>query len=330
MELTTDIALTELSSYLKKKGWINNLETVISIEIPGEGNMNRVLRAKTSNGSLILKQATTFVNKYPDIPAPIDRIDSEHRFYSLTGEVDSSQALFPHIIGYDRDKHLLVIEDLGKAVDYTYLYQKGQMPSEMEIRQLAAALKLLHGHPFTQDQIDTFPSNLALRKLNHQHIFEFPLMEENGFDLDTITPGLQDVAMKYKTDQNLKNLCKDLGSVYLGTGSHLLHGDYYPGSWLKTKTGIKVIDPEFCFFGPKEFDLGVVLAHMTMTQQSTYQKSLLLEEYGLPIDQALLRKFEGIEIIRRIIGLAQLPLDLTLEEKKELLKYAYHELTLDE
>jgi len=40
-------------------------------------------------------------------------------------------------------------------------------------------------------------------------------------------------------------------------------------------------------------------------------------------DGGLFSKFAGIEVIRRIIGLAQLPLDLTLKERLDLLDEAY-------
>ena len=40
-------------------------------------------------------------------------------------------------------------------------------------------------------------------------------------------------------------------------------------------------------------------------------------------DGSLMSKFAGIEIIRRLIGLAQLPLELSLEERLELLDSAY-------
>ena len=30
-----------------------------------------------------------------------------------------------------------------------------------------------------------------MRALNHEHLFSFPLRDDNGFDLDGITPGLR-------------------------------------------------------------------------------------------------------------------------------------------
>ena len=54
-----------------------------------------------------------------------------------------------------------------------------------------------------------------------------------------------------------------------------------------------LIDPEFSFMGFSEFDNGVMATHTA-----------------------------GIEIMRRLIGLAQSPLKRAIEEKKLLLKVA--------
>ena len=71
---------------------------------------------------------------------------------------------------------------------------------------------------------------------------------DNGFDLNTIQNGLQELSLKYKDNEQLKRTVEKLGKLYLGIGRTLVHGDYYPGSWLKTKTGVKIIDPEFSHY----------------------------------------------------------------------------------
>ena len=113
-------------------------------------------------------------------------------------------------------------------------------------------------------------------------------------------------------------------SLYLAKGKHLLHGDFYPGSWLKTANGLKVIDPEFGFVGPAEFDVGVLVAHLLMAQQPSETIKVFLSTYEASSDfnQSLFARFTGIEIFRRLIGIAQLPLSLTLLQKKNLLETA--------
>ncbi|MDW3196484.1 MAG: phosphotransferase [Cytophagales bacterium] len=326
MELTLDINPEELTTYLHDQSWIAAKEAVIRIEKPGEGNMNRVLRAITSTGSIILKQATEFVVKYPDIPAPISRIDVEQQFYQLAAVIPAIQNRQPTIMGFDGDNHVLAMEDLGSASDFTFLYQSGKVLTDDQATLIGNSLQALHGHEFPDDTVNHFPKNYELRKLNHQHIFELPFMTENSFDLDGFTPGLQEVSLKHKSDEGLKTAASNLGEVYLGNGTNLLHGDYYPGSWLNTDKGFQLIDPEFSFFGPPEFDLGVLLAHLKLSEQPESIRAIILKSYTSEVDETLLQQFEGIEIMRRLIGLAQLPLSMDLDRKSKLLQYAHQQV----
>lgn len=138
-------------------------------------------------------------------------------------------------------------------------------------------------------------------------------------------PGLQTVATTYKKDERLKKQIQKLGKVYMGQGGTLLHGDYYPGSWLRTSGGTGIIDPEFAYVGHAEFNLGVLVAHLKMAQtdDDVIQAGLAAYDHtGREFDHSLFAGFCGAEILRRIIGLAQLPLNLTLDEKEHLLLWA--------
>jgi 5-methylthioribose kinase len=54
--------------------------------------------------------------------------------------------------------------------------------------------------------------------------------------------------------------------------------------------------------------------------EATVKKALNIYRELSSIDEELCRKFMAIEILRRILGLAQLPLSLDLEERKALLE----------
>jgi 5-methylthioribose kinase len=322
--LTLDGDKTALQAYLREHNWLTENETIATIEKPGEGNMNVVVRVITPKKSIIVKQARGFVQKYPDIPAPIERIKVESDFYELVSGIDNLKDYMPTMIGYDSENYVMVMEDLGTGSDYSSLYKKDVETTGETIDSAIDYLSKLHNHTFSEETITNFSDNLALRKLNYEHLFVYPLIEENGFNLDDIQTGLQAVAMEYKTDKILNERMKTLGEVYLSSGNVLLHGDYYPGSWLSVNGVLKVIDPEFCFFGKPEYDLGVMIAHLKMAQATENQLSSIWKKYEQPANfsKDLTQKFIGMEIIRRIIGLAQLPLDLTLEEKKNLLEEA--------
>lgn len=301
--------------YLRKSGLLFPDEQILEYSKAGEGNMNVVVRLKTEDRSLILKQSRPFVNKYPTIPAPLGRIFIEDDYYRIINSHEFLSGFSPKIILRDKKNHLVAMDDLGIGADFMGIYSKKINLSAEEIATLPEYLLSLH-----KLEIRNFPDNMDMKKLNHEHIFFYPFMEFNGFDLDSIQPGLQAMSMKFKTDLALKNAVKALGKKYLQKGKHLLHGDFYPGSWIRVDSGLKVIDPEFAFMGDVEFDLAVLIAHLKMakTNPETIQNILGRYTSKSSIDEKLLHQYTGTEILRRLIGLAQLPLALTLKEKSAL------------
>ena len=313
------IDLTEQSSLQTLRSlplWKED-EKLISAKPAGESNMNLVLRIETSLRSVILKQSKPYVRKFPQIPAPIERIEVEHTYYEVIQSDPTLKKYSPTVLLYYPNEHILLTEDLGNGIDFAALYQADEKLKSNDLESLVDYLNALHGLEITH-----FPDNSAMKNLNHEHIFHFPFLEENGFDLDTIQPGLQDLSMEYKTDLSLKKAVKELGEQYLSNGNTLLHGDFYPGSWLSTVDGLKVIDPEFGFLGDREFDLGVLLAHFDLTLQEESLKTSFLQKYRHTISDNLLNAYHGVEIMRRLIGIAQLPVSLDLGQKKTMLEKA--------
>lgn len=311
IDLNENSALTDLQNLT----FWNPEETLLSTESAGESNMNLVLRIKTNQRDLILKQSKSYVRKYPQIPAPIERIEVEHQFLQLISSDEVLANQVPSIIHFDREEHILITGDLGKSADFSRIYSGTESLEPAHILELTKFLNSLHTL-----NADGFPDNMAMRQLNHEHIFHFPFLMENGFDLDQVQVGLQEISLDYKKDESLKSEIEKLGKRYLSQGSSLLHGDYYPGSWLDTESGVKVIDPEFGFVGDREFDLGVFLAHLDLGRQEEKLKNLVLKNYSNPIDIRLVNQYRGIEILRRLIGIAQLPLSLSIQEKQKLLE----------
>ena len=313
----------ELQQLLANRGWIRPGEVIKSVEKPGEGNMNVVVRVRTDRQTLILKQARPWVQKYPQVPAPMERIGVEAQFYRCLNPNISLRTFVPKLIGYDEANFLLALEDLGNGADFSFLYQPYQTLPAADLTSLVQFLSVLHTLRRIGEQAD-FPDNRAMRLLNHEHIFSFPFRTDTGFNLDTVQAGLETLSLPYRSYDALKKKIAELGDVYLQPGPVLIHGDYYPGSWLSVASGTKIIDPEFGFFGRPEFDLGVMLAHMKLAQQSDLIQQKVLDQYQMPshFDSTLLRGFIGTEMLRRLLGLAQLPLPLDLTQKKVLLEEA--------
>jgi 5-methylthioribose kinase len=327
----------EVEGRLRTLGWIAPDEPLRALAPAGAGNMNRTLRAELPARTLILKQAVPFVAKFPEIAAPVERLDVEAAFYRLIAGSAALAMRTPRVLGQDPAEHLLWLEDLGNAGDLTWIYagQAAIEPRRAELRgQLTALwywLWKLHAldpeHAAGPDGVPRVLENRAMRALNHAHIFEIPFDTDNGVAL---AEPLRAQQAELAADRGLRERAAALGNLYLGSASHasrpaLLHGDYYPGSWLAhPRMGVMVIDPEFAFVGPPEFDVGVLLAHLVLAGYGPFEAAVQLRSYVTPpgFEQPLAFAFAGIEIIRRLLGVAQLPLAAGTEARVAWLEAA--------
>lgn len=314
-----------IDAFLRLNNYLYQDEFVEHTEKAGEGNMNVVVRVCTNMRSFVLKQSLPWVQRFPAVAAPQQRILTEYNFYKTVQENVAIQKLTPKMYWLNKTHYILCMEDLGQSHDFMHLYKKGRQLQKDEMADIARVISELHLQ-FKYEPTEEGIANMEMRKLNHHHIFQFPLDKHNGFNLDEVQDGLQAATQKLRSDKELNIQVEALGQVYLATnGTRLLHGDYYPGSWLKTRDGFRMIDPEFCFKGPAEFELAVAVAHLKMAQQPEHLLKDLFVYYHFDskFDGSLFSKFAGVEMIRRILGLAQLPLELNLNERLALLDEAY-------
>jgi 5-methylthioribose kinase len=301
----------ETEEFLRRKGWVLSNESVLDIRRAGEGNMNLTLQVVTSSRRFIVKQARPWVEKYDHIPAPWDRMQYECRFYERVSSISGVGDRMPRLMQKDLAAACIVLEDLSPARDMTAIYQ-GQKLSTTSLEQLAQYLATLHCQ--TRGTSLTEFANPSMRRLNHEHIFIVPISGWEGRDLDQFEPGLTAVSEALRRDSAALVSIVELGKLYLSNGPVLCHGDFYPGSWLQTEAGVRVIDAEFCHAGEPEHDLGVAVAHLALGAQPKESIVGLVESYrraGGMIRDGLLAEFASIEVIRRLLGVAQLPIPVS-------------------
>ncbi len=307
---------------LSRLGWLLPGERILSADHAGEGNMNLTLRVVSRRRRFILKQARPWVEKYPEIPAPWDRSVVEQQFYERIASIPEVASRMPALLGRSSEYRLLALEDLPEARDSTSIYA-GDALSGDEIDSLADYLAALHSGTHVGVQTGTQAgtqrgcgpgfANRAMRALNHEHIFRVPLDPANGLDLERHEPGLRAAALRLIADRDFTTRVGELGQLYLEDGRQLVHGDCFPGSWLRTRDGLRIIDPEFAHCGAAEFDLGCAVAHLALANRPAAEATRLLERHrtrdrSARIDPAIVARFAAIEVVRRLIGVAQLPI----------------------
>lgn len=322
--LISDLDKNSLGRWLARQRWLPDGAQVLAIEHAGEGNMNLIRRIRHTNGSLILKQSVPWVAKYPTIPAPPDRVLAEARFYELVALYTKVASKMPEFLGLDRTNRVLCLSDFTSGGDAFYLYRQQSLLSSDELAALATWLETLHGLDFPQAKRDEL-RNREMRLLNFQHIFQIPFASQNGIELDAMTPGLQPLADEIVQDTALVAKIEETGREhYLHDGTTLLHGDFFPGSILGRPPQFCIIDPEFCHFGCAEFDVGVFAAHLVMSHHPDTSLQTWLASFSRQpgFQKPLALRIAGIEILRRILGVAQLPLVADLHQKKQWIQRA--------
>lgn len=306
-----------VAEYLIARGLLGWRDAPVTVERLGKGNMNLTLRVIAGSRSLIVKQGRSLVEGDYDIKPPRDRTLFEAAFYQLLGDRPAVAGRLPALRYVDRLNGVLVLEDFGNLGDFTSIYTDGAIAAD----DLCALLEWLSSLARVRVHTPTMFTNREMRRLLHARMFVLPLRRDNGLDLELITPGLTMAAALLQDDRAYVDRVAALGVEYLSDGPSLVHGDFSPGSWIRTSGGPGVVDFECGFRGERTFDHGVMLAHCALAHlpiESARQLLAYTTAEGLDEDRIL--GFAGVEIMRRLIGFEQLPLRRSLDDKRRLLE----------
>src|SRR6056297_2850733 len=133
-----------VNDYLADVGVLEPEETVMELSVAGPGNMNCTIRVRTNLKTRILKQSRPFVARFPEIPAPIERIHHEAAFYQTLDKDVFLRDCMPELISVDSKNFCLLLEDLGVLGDFSFLYQANVQLSEHELDQAVEFISRLH------------------------------------------------------------------------------------------------------------------------------------------------------------------------------------------
>ena len=115
-------------------------------------------------------------------------------------------------------------------------------------------------------RIAVFCANTELCKITEDLVFTDPYRDAK---LNHWTsPQLDDIALEFRSDGPLKAAAQAMKLKFLSSAEALVHGDLHSGSIMATTGDIRVIDPEFAFFGPMGFDVGALIANLILAYLS--------------------------------------------------------------
>lgn len=332
----------------------------IRCEEIGDGNINYVFRVWTEKDgrSVVVKQADQFLRS-SGRPLDIHRNKIEAQILML--EKKLAPDYVPAVYHYDETMAALAMEDISAYKNLRKeLTENRVYPHLSENLSSFFAATLLPTTDLVMDRQEKkrqvqFFTNPELCDITEDLVLTEPYY--NYKNRNVVTPGNEAIAEEFLYgDDELKAEVAKLRNSFMNNAQALLHGDLHSGSIFANETGIKVIDPEFAFYGPMGYDIGNVIgnlffswANKAFTMRSQVQAIAALEQticelydltraklekkyeelvtfplYRVPAFQkeylhgvmADSLGYAGTEIIRRVVGDAKVP-ELTGVENLE-------------
>ncbi len=234
----------------------------------GDGNLNLVFIVEGKNGAAIVKQALPYVRLVGESwPLPLKR--SFFEYHALTRQDARAPGMVPQIYHFDEAQALIVMEFLSPHIILRKALIDGrQLPRIAEDLGRFVARTLFRGSDLhmsaraRKDDLALFADNAELCDITESLVFTDPYYEA---ELNShTTPQLDGIVAELRADRELKVEAQRLKHLFASSAETLVHGDLHSGSIMVTDEETKVIDPEFAFYGPMAFDVGMLLANFWM------------------------------------------------------------------
>lgn len=240
-------------------------EELYDIREIGDGNINYIYRLRNiQNGiSFIIKKAELITRISEDMRLPISRNFYEAMILKRCYEI--LPLYTPEIYYINREKGYFIMEDLAQysllrnsLIDFTIIPNMGAKLAKYLAKNIFST-SVFSIDLFTRKKIISKTLNPDMCAITDDLFFVKPYCNDIGNKTS-------DALISYLTN-NLWNNSKLIDNVaelrekFNEEVQSLLHGDFHTGSILHKNSDFKIIDPEFAFFGPAGFDLGILLAN---------------------------------------------------------------------
>lgn len=232
----------------------------------GDGNINyifRVIEDKTGK-SVVLKQADKFLRS-SGRPLDLDRNRIEAEILKLEGEY--APEFVPKVYRYDDIMCVIVMEDISAYKNLRKELMSGKIfknfadeISSFLVDTLLPTTDLVLDRGEKKDRVQAF-INKELCDISECLVFTEPYVNDRNRNI--VIPENEEFVKKYLYDDlDLHVEAAKLKNNFMNNAQALIHGDLHSGSIFINQNGMKVIDPEFSFYGPMGYDIGNVIGNL--------------------------------------------------------------------
>lgn len=232
----------------------------------GDGNINYIFRVieDETGKSVVLKQADKFLRS-SGRPLDLDRNRIEAEILKLEGEC--APEFVPKVYRYDDIMCVIVMEDISAYKNLRKELIAGKVfpkfadeMSSFLVDTLLPTTDLVLDRAEKKDRVRAFV-NKELCDISECLVFTEPYV--NDRDRNIVIPENMEYVKKHLYDDiELRAEAAKLKNNFMNNAQALIHGDLHSGSIFINEDGMKVIDPEFSFYGPMGYDIGNVIGNL--------------------------------------------------------------------
>ena len=312
----------------------------------GDGNINYVHQVmdRITGKTAVVKQADKYLRSSGRLlDLSRNRIEAE----ILRIQNDLAPEYIPEVYDYNEKMAALTMENISEYKNMRYeLIDKQIFPnfseeiSDFLAKVLIPTTDLVLDSAVKKNQVKSF-TNIDMCDISENLVLTEPY--DNYRNQNIVTSGNEEFVKShlYEDDQ-LHAEVAWLRNNFMNNAQALIHGDLHTGSIFINQSGIKIIDPEFAYYGPMGYDIGNILAHLyfpivlNLTDENvdtSFNDWLLnsskeiydqiLEKLNIVYDEVVVKKmyknkkfkkdyladimsdalgYAGTEIIRRVVG----------------------------
>lgn len=271
--LTPETLPARLSTLDAMKNSLGGSSTDWQVREVGDGNLNLVFIVEGTEGSVIVKQALPYVRLVGDSwPLPLKRAYFE--YHALIRQAERDPGSVPEILHFDETQALIIMERL-----HPHIILRQQMIAGRKVAGLGetigrfCARNAFRGSDLSMEtakkkaDLALFSDNVELCDITENLVFTDPYFdaEMNRYT----TPQLDGIVAELRNDQMLKVEVQHMKRSFSAKAETLCHGDLHAGSIMVIDDESRIIDPEFAFYGPMGFDIGMLIGNYLMAYHAT-------------------------------------------------------------
>lgn len=256
----------EVKRYVTSKLPYFQKDEVLQAEEIGDGNINYVFRVwnPDTGKSIIIKQADQYLRS-SGRPLDVYRNKIEAEILKLEGTL--AEGFVPKVYAYDETMCVLAMEDISAYKNMRKELMEGHIfphfaenIAEFLARILLPTTDLVLDRAVKKDNVKLF-LNKELCDITEDLVLTEPY--DNYKNRNIVVEENKEFVKEFLYENDLlKADVAQLRDRFMNHAQALVHGDLHSGSIFINENGIKIIDPEFAFYGPMGYDIGNVIGNL--------------------------------------------------------------------